>query len=48
MVCFFPQDQHLFPNLFVTLNQSDVHKYVQKGHLLTDLCKEVQMHWART
>ena len=41
---FFSQDQHLFLNLFVTLNQSDVSKYVQKGHLLTDMCKEEQMH----
>ena len=48
MVCFFPQDQHLFLNLFVTLNQSDVSKHVQKGHVLTDMCKEEQMQWVRT
>ena len=42
MVCFFSQDQHLFLNLFVTLNQSNVSKYVQKGHLLIDMCKEEQ------
>ena len=40
MVCFFSQDQHLFLNLFVTLNQGDISKYVQKGHLLIDMCKE--------
>ena len=39
----FSQDQYLFLNLFVTLNQSDVTKYVQKGHLLTGMCKEEQM-----
>ena len=48
MVCFFSQDQHLFLNLFVTLNQSDISKYVQKGHLLTDMCREEQMQWVRT
>ena len=48
MVCFFSKDQHLFLNLFVTLNESDVSKYVQKGHLLTDMCKEEQMQWVRT
>ena len=48
MVSFFSQDQHLFQNLFVTLNQRDVCKYVQKGHLLTDMCKEEQMQWVRT
>ena len=42
MVCFFSQDQHLFLNLFVTLNQGDISKYVQKGHLLIDMCKEEQ------
>ena len=40
MVCYFSQDQHLFLNLFVTLNQSDVSKHAQKGHVLTDMCKE--------
>ena len=43
MVCFSSLDQHLFLNLFVTLNQSDVSKYIQKGHLLTDMYKEEQM-----
>ena len=42
MVCFFSQDQYLFLNLFVTLNQGDISKYVQKGHLLIDMCKEEQ------
>ena len=32
MVCFFSHDRHLFLKLFVTLNQSDVSKYVQKGN----------------
>ena len=41
MVCFFSQDQHLLLNF--TLTQSDVSKYVQKGHLVTDMCKEEQM-----
>ena len=45
---FFSQDQHLFLNLFVTLNQNDVSKYVQKGHLLTNMCKEEQIQWVRT
>ena len=45
MVCFFSQDQHLFLNLFVTLNQSDVSKYIQKGHLFTDMHKEERMHY---
>ena len=48
MVCFFSQDQHLFLNLFVILNQSDVSKYVQRDHLLTDMCKEEQMQQVRT
>ena len=48
MVCFFTQDQHLFLNLFVTQNQSDVSKYVQRDHLSTDMCKEEQMQWVRT
>ena len=48
MVCFFSQNQHLFLNLFVTLNESQISKYVQKGHLLTDMCKEKQMQWVRT
>ena len=26
----------------------DVSKYVQKGHLFTDMCKEEQMQWVRT
>ena len=42
---FFSHDQHLFLNLLVTLNQSDVSKYEQKVHLLTDMCKEEQMQW---
>ena len=37
---FFSQDQHLFLNLFVTLNESDIRKYVQKRHLLTDMRKK--------
>ena len=48
MVCFFLQGQHLFLNLFVTLNQSDVSKHVRKGHLLTGMCKEEQMQWVGT
>ena len=47
MVCFFSHDQHLFLNLSVTLNQSDISKYVQKVHLLTDMCKEEQMQWVK-
>ena len=43
MVCFFSQDQHLLLNVFVTLNQSDVSKYVQRGNWLTEMCKEEQM-----
>ena len=48
MVCFFSHVQHLFLNLFVTLNQSYVSKYVQKGNLVTDMFKEEQMQWVRT
>ena len=48
MVCFSSQDQHLFLNLSIALNQSDISKYVQKGHLLTGICKEEQTQWART
>ena len=48
MVCFFSQVQHLFLNLFVTLNQSYVSKYVQKGNLVTDMFKEEQMQLVRT
>ena len=48
MVCFTSQDQHLFLNLYLTLNQSDVGKYLQKGHLLTNMCKEEQMQWVIT
>ena len=47
-VCFFSQDQHLFLKLFVSLNQIDVSKYVQKAHLLTGMCREEQMQWVRT
>ena len=45
---FFFQDQHLFLNLFVILNQSDASKDVQRDHLLTDMCKEEQMQRVRT
>ena len=48
MVYFFSQDQHLFLNVFVTLNQSGISKYAQKGHILTDMCKEEQVQWVRT
>ena len=48
MVCFFSHVQHLFLNLFVTLNQSYVSKYVQKGNLVTDMFKEEQMQLVRT
>ena len=37
---FFSQDQHLFLNLLVTLTQSDVSKYVKKGHSLKDMRKQ--------